>query len=148
MDAVVAIFQQLGADSSLIYQFAIFVVVFLVSKFGFFNHLQKVLVTREEKTVKLEGNAEAKFEEVNKLAEEYKARIQGANKEAREKFDKEKSGIEKEQEARYRKHEKEISEYIDSSRNEALKELESKKEAVMAEAGQLASNLVQKITKG
>lgn len=148
MDAAVAIFQQLGANDSLIYQFVVFVVVFVIAKFGFFNHLQKVLETREDKTVKLEGNAEAKFEEVNKLSVEYKERIQSANREAREKFDKEKFEIEKSEEARYRSHEKEISEFIDKSRNEILMDLQSKKEQVMNEADQLANSLVQKITKG
>ncbi len=148
MDAVVAIFRQLGADQSLLYQFIVFVVVFIIAKFGFFNHLQNVLETREEKTVKLEGNADAKFEEVSKLASEYKERIHSANKEAREKFDQEKSIIEKNEESRYRKHEKEISEYIEKSRNEVVNELQSKKNEVMAEADQLASSLVQKITKG
>ena len=42
MDAFVAIFQQLGANESLVYQFVIFVIVFLIAKFGFFNHLQKM----------------------------------------------------------------------------------------------------------
>ena len=148
MDAVVAIFRQLGADQSLLYQFIVFVVVFLIAKFGFFNHLQNILETREEKTVKLEGNADAKFEEVNKLAVEYKERIHSANKEAREKFDQEKSSIEKNEESRYRKHEKEISEYIEKSRNEVVAELQAKKNEVMTEADQLASSLVQKITKG
>lgn len=148
MDAVVAIFRQLGANESIVYQFAIFLVVFLIAKFGFFNHLQRVLETREDKTVKLEGNAEAKFEEVNRLSSEYKSRIQAANKEAREKFDKEKSEIEKAEEGRYRSHEKDISEYIDSSRNEVMADLQSKKDQVMNEADQLANSLVQKITKG
>lgn len=148
MDAVVAIFRQLGADQSLLYQFIVFVIVFIIAKLGFFNHLQNILETREEKTVKLEGNADAKFEEVNKLASEYKERIHSANKEAREKFDQEKTEIEKLEESRYRKHEKEISEYIEKSRNEVVAELQSKKNEVMSEADQLASSLVQKITKG
>lgn len=148
MDAVVAIFEQLGADKSLLYQFVIFVVVFVVAKFGFFQHLQNVLETREDRTVKLEGNAEAKFEEVNRLSEEYKQRIHTANKEAREKFDKEKFSVEKDEETRYRSKEKEISEYVDNSRTELLQGLQAKKDQVMKEADQLAETLVQKITKG
>lgn len=148
MDAVLAIFKQLGANESLLYQFIIFVSVFLIAKFGFFNHLQRILETREDKTVKLEGNADAQFEEVSRLTSEYKDRIQSANKEAREKFDKEKFEIEKKEEGRYREHEKEISAYIESSRNEIMKELDSKKQEVMNEADQLANSLVQKITKG
>jgi len=137
MDAVVAIFQQLGANESLVYQFAIFVIVFLVAKFGFFNHLQAILDTRVEKTVKLEGNAEAKFEEVNKLSAEYKEKIKTANKEAKSKVDAGKMEITKAEEARYRQQETEVNKYVESSRAE-----------VMNEADQLANSLVQKITKG
>ncbi|MCO4752938.1 MAG: ATP synthase F0 subunit B [Bacteriovoracaceae bacterium] len=148
MDAVVAIFQQLGANESLVYQFAIFVIVFLVAKFGFFNHLQAILDTRVEKTVKLEGNAEAKFEEVNKLSAEYKEKIKTANKEAKSKVDAGKMEITKAEEARYRQQETEVNKYVESSRAEVQKEVQAKKDEVMNEADQLANSLVQKITKG
>lgn len=148
MDAFVAIFQQLGANESLVYQFVIFVIVFLIAKFGFFNHLQKMLDTREEKTVKLESNAEAKFEEINKLSAEYKDKIQTANKEAKAKVDAGKMDIIKTEEARYRQHENEVNEYVESSRSEVQKEVQAKREEVMSEAEQLANTLVQKITKG
>ncbi len=148
MDAVVAIFQQLGANESLVYQFAIFVIVFLVAKFGFFNHLQAMLDTRVEKTVKLEGNAEAKFEEVNKLSAEYKEKIHTANKEAKSKVDAGKMEITKAEEARYRQQETEVNKYVETSRSEVQKEVQAKKDEVMNEADQLANSLVQKITKG
>ena len=148
MDAFVAIFQQLGANESLVYQFAVFVVVFLIAKFGFFNHLQKMLDTREEKTVKLESNAEAKFEEINKLSAEYKEKIRTANKEAKAKLDAGKMEIVKAEEARYRQHESEVNQYVETSRSEVLKEVQAKKDQVMSEAEQLANTLVQKITKG
>ncbi|MEX0799240.1 MAG: ATP synthase F0 subunit B [Bacteriovoracaceae bacterium] len=148
MDAVVAIFQQLGANESIIYQFVIFLIVFIVAKLVFFNHLQNILETREEKTVKLEGSAEARFEEVNKLSSEYKDKIQKANKEAKSKLESGKGAIIKVEESRYREREKEINHFIENSRNETLKDVKAKKDQVMSEAEQLASSLVQKITKG
>ena len=58
METFTAIFTQLGVDSSLVPQFVIITVVFIVAQFLFLGKLQSVLETREEKTVKLESSAE------------------------------------------------------------------------------------------
>lgn len=148
MDMVLGIFAQLGADKTLWYQFAIVVVMYLLSKTLFFGHLQTVLESREEKTVKLEGNAEKQFEEVNKIASEYKEKIGAATKSAREKLESEKSEITKSLEANYKAEEKKINDYIDASRKESEAKLQEQKDKILSDAEGLANTLVQKITKG
>jgi F0F1-type ATP synthase membrane subunit b/b' len=148
MDSVIAIFTQLGADQSLAYQFVIFVLTFILGKLLFFNHLQRVLETRTEKTVGLEDSAEAKFEEVNKLSQEYKEKISEANKEAKSKLTTEKSEIIKTEEKRYRDYEKDVNSQVDEARKKVLSEIDEKKEQVMNEAEGLAANLVNQITRG
>ena len=63
MEMFVDIFKQLGANQSLIHQFAIIVIVFYLSKSVFIKHLQQILENREDRTVNLEGNAEKQFED-------------------------------------------------------------------------------------
>ena len=148
MDMFLDIFKQLSANESLWYQFGIVIVMFFVTKFLFLNHLQEVIQKREEKTVDLDGDAEKQFEEINKIQTEYKATIQKANKEIKEKIDTEKMSIVKTHEANYRNQEKEINEFIDNSRKEVEVEIANKKNEILGQADQLSSNLVEKITKG
>jgi len=148
MDMVLGIFKQLGANVSLWYQFGIVVVMYFLTKILFFDHLQNVLDIREDKTVKLEGSADKQFEEVNRLASEYKENIGTATKAAREKLEKEKSDISKSYESQYKSEEKKINDYIDSSRKEAEAKLKEQKDKVLSEAENLANSLVEKITRG
>jgi F0F1-type ATP synthase membrane subunit b/b' len=148
MDMVLGIFAQLGADKTLWYQFAIVVVMYLLSKALFFSHLQNIIETREDKTVGLEGSAEKQFEEVNKLASEYKEKIGAANKSAKNKLDSDKSEISKSLESNYKSEEKKINDYIDQSRKESESNLKIQKDKILSDAEGLASSLVQKITRG
>ncbi len=148
MEMVLGIFGQLGADKTLWYQFAIVVVMYLLSKHLFFEHLQNVIETREEKTVKLEGNAEKQFDEINKLSGEYKEKINSANKEAKLKLDENKKQIAKDLESKYRGEEKTINDYIESSRKDIEADLAQKKDQLLSEAETLSNSLVQKIAKG
>jgi len=148
MDVVLTIFKQLGADFTLLIQFIITAVIFILAKVLFFDHLQNVLNTREDKTVKLEGNAEKQFDEVNKLSKSYKEKIHAANKDAKAKFDTAKAEISKSFEATYKSEETTIDSFVETSRKEVQKDLLVKKENVMKNAEQLATSLVQKITKG
>jgi len=147
MDLVLKILVQLGADKSFFYQLAIILIVFVIARFLFIDHLQAVIERREDKTVKLEGDAEKQFDEINKIQDEYKQKIQGASKEMRAKLESNKNEIIKKQEARYRSNEAEINAYLDKTRAEVEAEINEKKEEVMAEADKLAANLVKKLSK-
>ena len=100
MDMLIGIFEQLGADQSIVYQITIVIVMFIIAKFLFINHLQDVLETREDKTVKLEGNTEKQFEEINKIQAEYKEKIQTANKQVKAKLETAKAEIIKSEEGK------------------------------------------------
>lgn len=148
MDMVLGIFAQLGADKTLWYQFAIIIVMYLLSKALFFGHLQNIIESREEKTVGLEGSAEKQFEEVNKLAANYKEKVGTATKSAKAKLDSDRSEISKSLEKNYKSEEKKINDYIDESRKESEANLKVQKDKILSDAEDLASSLVQKITRG
>ena len=63
MDMIIGIFQKLGVDQSVFYQFAIFIVLSQLFVHLLFNKLQFVLQTRESKTTKLRCEAGEKFKE-------------------------------------------------------------------------------------
>lgn len=148
MDMFIGILEQLGADKSVAYQIAIIVAMFVIAKFLFVNHLQNILETREDKTVKLEGNTEKQFAEITKIQNDYKEKIQTANKAARSKLEVSKAEIAKAQEANYKIQENEINEFIAKSRKEVEEEISGKKDEILADAQSLSANLVQKITQG
>lgn len=148
MDMVIGILKQLGADSTLWQQFLVVFLMYILAKFTFLDHLQNVIENREEKTIKLEGNAEKQFEEVNKLSSEYKEKISAANKEAKTKVEQHKKEITKELELKYRAEEKSINDYIESSRKDVEVELSEKKDQIFSDAESLSNTLVQKIIKG
>ena len=74
------IFVQLGADSSLIYQSVIVLAVLILAKIFFLNHLENLLVKREEATTGLESNADKQFEEIENLKKQYDSKISNAHK--------------------------------------------------------------------
>ena len=80
METFVAIFTQLGVDSSLPYQFIILVIVFIAANFIFLGKLQNVLEVREEKTIKLESSADETLEKVSSMQNEYKSKIDETNR--------------------------------------------------------------------
>lgn len=148
MEMFVDIFEQLGANESLVYQFVIVVVMFFLTKYLFINHLQSILDVREDKTVNLEGDAEKQFGEIEKAKKAYKEKMQSINKSLKEKTEIAKNDIVKREESKYRSEEKEVNSYIENTRKEVESEINSKKATVLKEAEQLASNLVEKMTKG
>lgn len=142
------IFVQLGTDQSILYQLAVIVVMFALSKMIFIKHMQSIIETREDKTSKLEGNTEKQFEEIQKIQAAYKAKIQTANKEVKKKLDEGKSELAKKYEADYRAEEVVVNEYINKSKKEIEAEISEKKSNVLNDAEELAKNLVNKIAKG
>lgn len=145
METFTAIFTQLGVDSSLVPQLVIIVVVFILVQFLFLGKLQDVLETREEKTVKLESNADETIEKVSKMQTEYKAKIEDANRSALKTSTEKKAKIVQKYTDQYKQSEKEVNAYVDQSRNEFSKEVAGNKDKYLAEADTLAQSLVQKI---
>jgi F0F1-type ATP synthase membrane subunit b/b' len=145
METFTAIFTQLGVDSSLVPQFVIITVVFIVAQFLFLGKLQSVLETREEKTVKLESSADETIEKVQRMQTEYKAKIEDANRLALKNSSDKKQKITQKYTDQYKQIEKEVNTFVDKSRNDFTTEVAGNKDKYLAEAETLAQSLVQKI---
>jgi F0F1-type ATP synthase membrane subunit b/b' len=145
METFTAIFTQLGVDSSLVPQFVIILVVFVIAHFLFLGKLQNVIETREEKTVKLESNADETIEKVQQMQNEYKLKIEEANRVALKEASEKKQKITQKYTEQYKQTEKEVNTFVDQTRNEFTQEVAGNKEKYMAEADTLAQSFVQKI---
>lgn len=145
MDTVAQIFTQLGVNSTLLPQFILVCVLFVVAKFLFLNQLQFVLENREEKTVKLESSADETLERVNKISQNYKAKIDSANKDAMKVLLTKKTEIQNRYNEQFKKTEREINQFVEESRVQFEREVQANKGKFLAEADGLASDLVKKI---
>lgn len=148
METLQGIFLQLGVDSSILPQFIITILMFFLTKFIFFKHLQEILETRVEKTVKLENSADKEFEKINQIAAEYKSKIDTATKESLQSLSKTKTEITHKFDAEYKAKEKEVNDYIEVQRTKVVSEIESKKSELFSNVSELSNLLVKKITKG
>src|SRR5688572_920983 len=137
METVQAIFTQLGVNSSLLPQFIIIFVVFILAQFLFLGKLQEVLETREEKTVKLENAADETIENVTRMQGEYRGKIDEANREALKVSTDKKQKITHKYTDQYKQTEREVNQFVDQSRNEFHKDVEGSKEKYLAEANSL-----------
>ena len=145
METFTAIFTQLGVDSSLVPQFLIILAAFIIAQFLFLGKLQSVIETREEKTVKLESNADETIEKVQKMQADYKSKIENANRNALKVSTEKKQKLVQKYTDQYKQTEKEVNAFVDQSRNDFKKEVEGNKSAYLAEADSLSQTLVQKI---
>ncbi len=145
METFTAIFTQLGVDNSLVPQFVIILVVFIIAQFLFLGKLQDVIETREEKTVKLESSADETIEKVQRMQSEYKMKIEEANRAALKNSTDKKQKITQTYTEQYKQTEKEVNTFVDQSRHEFTKEVAGNKDQYLAEADALAQSLVQKI---
>lgn len=142
------IFVQLGADSSLMYQSIIVLVVLILAKVFFLNHLETLLVKREEATTGLENNAEKQFEEIEKLEKQYENKMASAHKEVKSYLDEERAEISKKIEADYKATEKTINSEVDKKREEAQSLANAQKQEILSNSEELSELLVTKVTKG
>ena len=145
METVQAIFTQLGVDYTLLPQFIIVLVVFVLAQFLFLGKLQSVLETREEKTVKLESSADETIEKVSQMKAEYKLKIDDAHRSTLKSSTEKKQKISQRYTEQYKQTEREVNSFIDQSRNDFTKEVESNKAKYLSEAESLSQALVQKI---
>jgi F0F1-type ATP synthase membrane subunit b/b' len=139
------IFTQLGVDESLPYQFAIILIAFILAHFLFLGKLQKILEVREEQTVKLESSADETIEKVSTMQNEYKLKIEEANRSALKKATDQKQSITQKYTVQYKKKKKEMNTFVDDSRNGFRKEVAENKAGYLAESEALAQSLVKKI---
>ena len=146
MESLIAIFNQLGVDGSIFYQFALFFVLYFVVRSLLFKPLQDVIETREGKTTKLEGEANHKFEKAKKLETEYKEKIDSAYLEAQEVFHAKKTEVIQRERNKYKDAEAKITAEFEEKRREELSKIEAQRAEILSEAKNLSSDLVQKLT--
>ncbi len=145
METIQAIFTQLGINASLLPQFIIVILLFILAEFIFLGKLQEVLETREEKTVKLENSADETFEKVSKMQNDYKTKVDQASNEALKISSQKKSQLSAQYTEQFKNAEKEVTAYVEKSSNEFEAQLKDQKGKLLSEVDGLSNSLVQKI---
>jgi F0F1-type ATP synthase membrane subunit b/b' len=145
METVQAIFTQLGINASLLPQFIVVVVMFILAEFIFLGRLQDVLETREEKTVKLENAADETFEKVTKMSTDYKTKMDQASNEAMKISSEKKAKLSAQYSEQFKSAERDVTNFVEQSSTEFESQLTAQKGKLLSEVEGLSNSLVQKI---
>jgi F-type H+-transporting ATPase subunit b len=129
----------------LLTQFIIVFAMFFISKFLFFGRLQEVIEKREEQTTGLTAKSDEELKRINELNEEYKSKIEGANKEALSTLNNGKIEVTKTQDKLYRSEEEKINSYIEEQIKEVEKDIDVQKNDILKQADDLSNQLIEKI---
>ena len=146
MDQVLDIFSQLGIDGTVFYQFALFIVLFVVLKKAFFNRLLCVIEEREAKTKGLLETAELNLQKADALAGEYNQKIGVFRREAQEVLDKNKQKIDQEREVLVKKEQGIALEAFALEKKKYFQEMKAQKKEIVKKAEGLSEKLVQRLT--
>lgn len=147
MDTVLTIFKSLDIDQTFFVQLVLIVILYLILRNLLFSKLQEVLDLREEKTTKMEGGAQAKLAQAEKLAEQYKESIDKARGQALSIISAKKDEVQKREAEKVKALDAKLENELNAKREEFSKELESKKESIMQQADSLSQDLVTKIVQ-
>src|SRR5210317_666040 len=93
MDLILSIFKRLDLDITILYQFVITVLLFVILNQVLFKKLLEVLRLRESKTEGLENEANSKLKRADEMAKQYKDKIDGDFSEAQEDLKNKKKAI-------------------------------------------------------
>jgi len=143
MGQVLTIFEHLGADSSIVWQFGIFFLTFALLKPLLFNKLLYVIQLREEKTTKLEEVANRKFNDANRLAEEYQVKISKVHQEASDLVRNKKEEIVQQFKTKQRFFENENNGKIDLEVEKFAQGLKTKKVEMKSQVEDLANDVIK-----
>ncbi len=146
MDMILNVFQRLNIDSTIIPTFIIVILFFILINFIFFKPLLSVIMTREEKTTKLEDEANAKAASATQMMNEYKAKQENAFADTQKILKAKKAELLKSQREKYLAAEKEINSKSEQEISTMLNELSSRREEVLSKSGELSKILVEKLT--
>jgi F-type H+-transporting ATPase subunit b len=146
MDTILNIFTSLGADKTFFHQLALVIIFYFALKMSLFSKLQEVLDLRENKTTKLDGNANKKFAEAEELSLKYKSELDKANQEAFSVISKQRNESQNIQKTKVKEVEAKLNAEVDEKRKEFMAELEVHKTNILKEADSLSGELVNKIT--
>lgn len=140
------IFKGLNVDGSIVIQFAVVIVMWLVLKYLFLNKLREVLIDREEKTIGIEKDAEATLKRVNELNDKYKKEVDAAHMAAQQEFARFREQVVQREELLYKKAENESQIELKKNVEAFTVEFNTKAKTVLAEAEGLSQLLLKKIT--
>lgn len=147
MEVIQSIFGQLGVNSSLLVQFALVVVFFLLIKHLFLGKLQLLIQRREDGTTKLQMQADQQKKKAEELSQKYKEKIEVAHVHAQKILRDKKTEVLLSHQQHLKNAEKEAEEMTQNQKQFFENELDQKKKAIFTESDQLAQALVQKITQ-
>lgn len=145
MEMILGIFAKLGVDYTIAIQFAIVTLLFVILKMLFLNKLKEVLSTREEKTTKLETEANKKMNQALEASALYKNKMDKCYSDAQEYFVSKKNEINTREKEKLDSYEYHVSTEFEKKKVEYVKNVHEKKEVLMARSGELANNLVDKM---
>jgi F0F1-type ATP synthase membrane subunit b/b' len=146
MDMILNVLQRLQIDSTIIPTFFIVILFYLLINFIFFKPLLSVIVTREQKTTKLEEEANAKSATANQMMNEYKQKLENAYIEAQKVQKTKKSEVIKAEREKYLAAEKQIIEKNEQEISSIFKDLSVKRQEVLGRSEELSKLFVEKLT--
>ena len=146
MEILLNVFESLGINHTIFYQFIVFVILFFLLKQILFKDLLRVIVDREEKTVVSEKNAEEVEKEAQELKAKYDKMVADIYKKYQEKFNEDKADIVSEHNARFQREQEQFSKLEQDKIAEIMKELDELKVASFREKDALKTELVNKLT--
>ncbi|MBI2521417.1 MAG: hypothetical protein HYV97_13435 [Bdellovibrio sp.] len=145
MNPILAIFKQLGADYTLPHQFVIFLILFVLLSTILFSKIRFVIETRENKTTKLDEDANEKLMEANKLAEKYKSEISKVHQSAFDFMKTKKEAILENQRVIIKQEEARLQEKIENDVEVFNQDAQGKKAIVLKSSEQLTQDLLEKL---
>ncbi len=146
MEMILGIFTKLGVDSTIFYQFAVVVVLFFILKTLFLNKLKEVILLREERTTKLEIEANKKMNQAQELSAQYKTKMDKCFNDAQIFFREKQSAIYSSEKEKVDAFEFHMSTEFQKKKEEYISGLQAKKDLVMAQADDLTQELTNKLT--
>ena len=146
MDAILKIFKQLGADETFFYQLIIFVLLFIILKYLFFNKLQFVLDLREKKTTKLAEQADKKLQQADEFAHEYRQKLDKTYADIQNSALSQKNRIVEKEKDIYKEAELQVGQQIEQEKQKFYAEATKKKETLVQATDELAKELVGKFS--
>jgi F0F1-type ATP synthase membrane subunit b/b' len=146
MSGVINVFQKLGVDESVFTVFILVIVLYFVLKHLFFESLLFVITNRENKTTKLEGLANKKFQEAEQMSAKYKEQIDEAQNSNFERLKGENKKLTDYHKTEYKKFENEMNKDFEKKVSEYQEELDSNKNKVMAHSEELSQLVLDKFS--
>lgn len=146
MESILAIFNKLGVDYSFYYQFALFLILFVILKYLFFNKVQFIIELRESKTNGLIKNANNKFNKGMKIADECKEKIDNTHAKVQEELRSHKKNICTKEYKDYSKEEIRIMSEFDEERSKLHQEAMERQKEAIGKVDEFSNELVKKLT--